>query len=663
MYDTQVGSVGSPTCASTMHIALLGPVEVSVQGTDVTLSPLELNLLVLLAVRPGVAVSTERLVDHLWGSDLPVAPRSRVQGLVSGLRRKIGDVVKTRYPGYLIDPARLERDIDECDGRVAAARQTTSPTERAGLLRAALDVWRGEPLVGVSTPGVAPERARLTEQRLSLLEGWSEAELALGNHRSLTGLLAPAVAENPFREQLAGLYIAALYRSNRQADALAVYHELRERLADELGSDVCVELRELYAQILRGEELSLEVVSGELGDDVGDPFPDHADGTAPGHVVRPAQLPAPDGLFLGRAAELQALGDVVARRLRGTADAGPEAGADEVAVVSGPGGLGKTALVVEWAHRVASDFSDGQLFLDLGGEDAGPDDAVGTALLALGVASGDVPPGLNDRIGLYRTVVRDRRLLVVADNAASVEQVLALVPPGRGSQLVVTTRRRLVSLATHHSVRELMLEPLDAALSTQLLQRILGPERLADSTSAAALVEWCGGWPLLIRHVGATLAFRPSQPVTAFVGELEGTAGDAVLHGDPRSVDAALSSVHALLSPAAARLFERLALHSGEICLHLAAVAAGTSVHRVRGLLDELVGVHLLVESRSGEFCLHGVVARFGLRLACEQEWTTPTWGDADAVTSGCLECHRSLAVTAVRGLDVVSPARTPVPV
>ncbi len=346
---------------------------------------------------------------------------------------------------------------------------------------------------------------------------------------------------------------------------------------------------------------------------------------------------------------------MVARRFAGT-------GADAVAVVSGPGGLGKTALVVEWAHRVASEFSDGQLFLDLGGADRGPDEAVGTALLALGVPGVDVPAGLNDRIGLYRTIVRDRRLLVVADNAASVEQVLALVPPGRESQLVVTTRRRLVSLATHHSIHELVLEPLDTGLATELLQRIVGPERLAGPATAA-LVEWCGGWPLLIRHVGATLAFRPSQPVTTFVRELEGTVGDGVLHGDPRSVDAALSSVHALLSPAAARLFERLALHSGEICLHLAAVAAGTSVHRVRGLLDELVGVHLLVECGSGEFCLHGVVARFGLRLACEQEWTTPTWGDEDAVSAGCMECHGSLAVTAVRGLDVVSPARTPVPV
>lgn len=659
MYDPQVEPVGSPARTATLRIALLGPVEVSVTGTDVTLSPLELNLLVLLAVTPGVAVSTERLVDHLWGSDLPVAPRSRVQGIVSGLRRKIGDVVKTRYPGYLIDPARVERDVDDCDRLVVAAHRTPSPTERAGLLTAALEVWRGEPLEGISTPGVAPERARLVEQRLSLLEARSEAELALGNHRALIGVLAPAVAENPFREQLAALYITALYRSNRQADAQAVYHELRERLADELGSDVCAELRELYAQMLRGEELTTEVAARhDVPDDEPTPQGEGAAATHPG--VRPAQLPAPDGLFLGREAELQALDDATGHRLGTTAFGARDGGAGLVAVVSGPGGLGKTALVVEWAHRTSADFADGQLFLDLGGDAQSPEEAVGAALVALGVASVDVPVGLADRIGLYRTVVRDRRLLVVADNAGSVEQVLALVPPGPESRLVVTTRRRLVPLATHHAVQEIVLAPLDGSVATQLLQQIVGTERL-EVPATADLVEWCGGWPLLLRHVGATLAFRPSQPVTTFVRELESARCDAVLQGDPRSVDAALASAHALLSPAAARLFERLALHGGTICLHLSAVAAGTSAHRVRVLLDELVGLHLLVESRSGEFCLHGVVARFGLRLACEEEWTTPTWGDADAVTTGCLECCGVLAVPADLGAAVSTLAPVPV--
>jgi DNA-binding SARP family transcriptional activator len=657
MFESSAGSIGSSTPPTKLRVALLGPVEVSRKGTDVTLTPLELNLLVILAITPGVAVSTERLIDHLWGSRLPVAPRSRIQGIVSGLRRKIGDVVKTRYPGYLVDATRLERDLDECDRLVASASHTTSPAERVRLLTAAQECWRGEPLLGICTPGVAPERARLAEQRLSLLEARSEAELVLGNHRLLTGPLASAVAENPFREQLAGLYITALYRSNRQADALAVYHHLRERLADELGSDVCPELRELYAQILRGEGPVTEVVVAYdiPGDDPSSPWAaDVHENVSPGPSrTRPAQLPAPDGLFLGRAPELQALGDVVALRT--------DVGA--VAVVSGPGGLGKTALVVEWAHRASGDFPDGQIFLDLGADGPTPDDAVGAALVALGVAVVDVPSRLADRIGWYRTIVRDRRLLVIADNALSVEQVLTLVPPSRQSQLVVTTRLRLVSLAAHHAVREIVLDPLDGEVTTELLERIVGTERLAVPATAA-LVEWCGGWPLLVRHVGAKLASRPSQPVTSFVRELEACAAtDAVLHGDSRSVEAALSGAHASLSPSAAGLFERLALHSGVICLHLAAVAAGTSIHRVRRLLDELAGVHLLVEGDSGEFRLHGVVARFGRRLACEEEWTAPTWGDPDAMTTGCLECRGALSLPAATVIGVPTDARVHVTV
>ncbi len=220
------------------------------------------------------------------------------------------------------------------------------------------------------------------------------------------GLLAPAVEEHPLVEQLAGLYMTALYRSSRQADALAAYHSLRERLADELGADVCPEVQQLHAQILRGDPVPTAPAVAE---------PERA----------PAQLPAPDGLFLGRDAELRALT---------AADA--EGG---VVVVSGAGGLGKSALVVEWAHGVAPRYPEGQLFLDLGARS--PEDVVGAALVALGVP--DPPDGLGDRIGLYRTVAQRRRLLVVADDASSAEQVLAVVPPGPGSRLVVTTRRRL----------------------------------------------------------------------------------------------------------------------------------------------------------------------------------------------------------------------------
>ena len=517
-------------------------------------------------------------------------PAVPVQGLVSGLRRKVGDAVEDALPGLPLDPARLERDVDECDRLVAAARDSDLTGRTPALPdRGPGDAGEETPSSASRRPGWPPSVHGWSSSGSDLLEARSEAELALGNHRSLTTLLAPAVAENPFREQLAGLYITALYRSNRQADALAVYHHLRERLADELGSDVCAELRELYAQILRGEGCPATSVAArrtrrEPGAARGRRSRGHAGG--PPWSDRPScRLRTGSSSAGPRSCRLWA------RRCRPGRRRGR-------CVVSGPGGLGKTAA----RRRVGPSGGYGVPRRASPPRPRAPArprrTLVGAALVGLGVAPADVPSGLTDRIGLYRTVVRDRRLLVVADNAHSVEQVLALVPPGRQSQLVVTTRLRLVSLAAHHAVREIVLDPLDRAGDHRSARQLVGTSRLAVPATET-LVEWCGGWPLLVRHVGAKLAARPSQLVTTFVGEVERST-DASLSDDPRSVEAALSSVHASLSPPAARLFERLALHSGVICLHLAAVAAGSNVHRVRRLLDELVGVHLLVETGSG---------------------------------------------------------------
>jgi hypothetical protein len=464
----------------------------------------------------------------------------------------------------------------------------------------------------VTSPGVAPERARLCEQRLELLVARGEAELAAGHHREVVGLLAPAVAQHPLAEQLAGLHITALYRSNRQADALAAYQLLRERLADELGADVCPELRELHGQILRGE---------------GQP-PEQPGATT--RTTRPAQLPAPDGLFLGRAAELRELEAVTSR----------------VVVVSGPGGMGKTALVVGWAHRAAAAFPDGQLLLDLKGGRRSPKEVVTAALLSLGVAPADLPARLDDRTALYRTVVHDRRLLVVADDAGSVAQLLAVVPSGPGSRLVVTTRRRPVTLSAHHAVHELVLRPLGPRASRELLGRVVGTDRL-DGQDVAPLVAWCGGWPLLLRQVAARLALRPSQSVAGFVAEFTANPRWLGPDGDLRSVDGALTTAYDLLSPEAARLFERLSLVSGEFCLHRAAVTAGTSDSRARALLDELVGLHLVVEGTLDGFRYDDVVARFARRLAAAQEWTLP---------SGCQTCTTvpSVPLSAVPMLERV---------
>ena len=580
-----------------LEVDLLGPVEVRVAGADVALSPLERNLLTLLALTQGVAMSTERIIDQLWGDRLPASPRSRVQGLISSLRRKIGDVLVTRHPGYLLDPTQLEIDGQKCEEFAVRASTVGSTTEAAELLRRALGLWRGEPLDGVTAPGAETDRTRLAELRMGLLEARFDAELELGRHTEIIGELASAVAEHPLRERLAGQHMTALYRANRSADALHAYQALRTRLADELGSDPCHDLRSLHARILQG---GANLEPGEQPE---------ADGAPPRRVsfrrrkTAPAQLPPGVGHFTGRDAELRALTDAVDEPV-------DEPG---VLLVTAAAGLGKTALVTRFAHSVADRFPDGQVFVDLRARDARraltPEAAVTAVLAALGTSPKKMPRAWPDLLARYRTLLNGRRVLIVADDAGSVAQVTPLVPPTPDSQLVVTSRRRLPGLATQHAVRELTVPPLSHDSARDLLRRVLGADRLRDSALDDVL-RWCGGWPLALRHVAAKLAARPGQPVAAFLEELRADGG-LVVDGDTRDVHSILGDTLRTVTPAAARLFERLRSADGGLALSVVTARADVPVREARELLDELVAAHLVVEDRTGRFRPHELVSRF----------------------------------------------------
>ncbi len=581
-----------------LELFLLGPTEAYVSGVGVSLSPLERNLLALLALSKGTVISTEKIIESLWGDRHPASPRSRVQGLVSALRRKVGEALVTRHPGYLLAAAATKLDLDECHELARQARMAKMPDETAQYLSKALEVWRGEPLDGVLAPGIEVDRVRLAELRVGLLEERFDAELELGRHAELVGELAATVAAHPLRERLAGQLMLALYRCNRQADALKAYQALRERLADELGSDPCADLRNLHAAILRGD-------------------PAHQTGTGSAGVeagaeMRPAQLPASVGHFTGRDLETAAL----TRAIKRSSDE------PRVLIISGAGGLGKTALVVRWAHSIAQLFPDGQLFIDLHGRSPGDTLSAGAALAvilsALGMSKHDLPATLDERVALYRTLISSRSMLIVADDAASVEQLLPLVPPTMSSQMVVTSRKRLAALAAHHAVQAFPLEPLSAEATRDLLGRIIGPGRMRDQ-AAPRVVQWCGGWPLAIRLVGTKLAARPWQSLTSFAEELDGQAGLPVLDDDPRSVNAALASAHQSLSPAAAHLFGRLGLYAGDsLRFQVTPTAPDYSVRRLRNLLDELIAVHLIVEDGPGRYRFHDVVGRFARQCSAD---------------------------------------------
>ncbi|GLZ81474.1 hypothetical protein Afil01_62810 [Actinorhabdospora filicis] len=579
-----------------LEVVLLGPVEVLASGTGVPLAPLERNLLALLALSPGTVLSTERIIDGLWGERPPAAPRSRVQGLVSTLRRKLGDVLITRHPGYLLDLPDGAADLARCEDLAARAGRAENPAEAADWLRRALGLWRGEPLDGISAPGVDADRVRLAELRAGLMEDRFDAELALARHKEIVGELLTAVAAHPLRERLAGQLMTALYRSNRQADALRAYQALRERLADELGGEPCADLRELHTMILRGEQR---------------PRREPSPATRPAPEVsrdepRPAQMPASSGHFTGREAELDAL----------TAALPGDGDEPRVLVVCGAGGIGKTALVVRWAHAVADRFPDGQIYVELRGaaDPLSPGAALGSVLLALGVAAEQLPVSVDERAALYRTLTHGRRVLVVADGASGAGQILPLVPPTPGSVVVATGRNRLAALAAHHAVRTLALDPLGEDAAGHLLRAIVGADRLRGP-GAAEIVELCGGWPLALRLAGATLAARRLQSLPSFAEELRERVDVLSVADDPRTVRGALAETHDELDPAAARLFAQLGLLPGATAsLALAAAASGTSVLRARRLLDELLAANLVVETGPDRYWLHEMVRRHARR-------------------------------------------------
>jgi DNA-binding SARP family transcriptional activator len=245
---------------------ILGPLEVvDDEGVVVDLGgPRQRALLAALLVRANTVVSSERLIDELWGENVPKTAATSLHNAVHQLRRLLGtETLVRRAPGYVLRVEEAQLDAARFERMVAEARDAELE-ERAGRLREALALWRGEPLEGLAFEGsAAGEARRLEELRIGVLEERIDAELAAGRHTAVIGELEGLVAEHPLRERLRGLLMLALYRSGRQAEALQVYHEARRVLVEELGIEPGRELKELYMAIIR-QERSLERVSSRV---------------------------------------------------------------------------------------------------------------------------------------------------------------------------------------------------------------------------------------------------------------------------------------------------------------------------------------------------------------------------------------------------------------
>jgi DNA-binding SARP family transcriptional activator/tetratricopeptide (TPR) repeat protein len=505
-------------------------------------------------------------------------------------------------PGYTldVDPDRVDAHVFR--RRVTEAAAQADPAARAELLRAALGLWRG-PALGDLAAGPGPRRLvqALEDLRLTATEDRIDADLSAGRHAGLLGELAELVARHPLRERLAGQLMLAHYRSRSIGAALDVYRRTRADLAAELGLDPGPELDRLHDAILRRDP------------GLAEPAPE-----APAAV--PAQLPPPTCGFTGRTEEL--------RRLDGLLDGGPV----PIGVICGTAGVGKTALAVQWAHRVADRYPDGQLYLNLRGFEpaaapVAPDEAVRALLGALGVPPQQLPPGADAQAALYRSLLAGRRVLVVLDNAGTADQVRPLLPGSPGCLALVTSRTQPTSLVAVEGAVPVVLDVFTTGNARELLVRRLGRERVdADPGAVDDIIAGCARLPLALAVVAARAALQPGFPLSALAAQLHrdgagpnGARLDALDGGDPATrVRAVFSWSYERLTAPAARLFRLLGLHCGpDVAAPAAASLAGVPVGAA---LAELTGAHLLTERSPGRYGCHDLLRAYAAELAAAQD-------------------------------------------
>ncbi|GAA0382491.1 AfsR/SARP family transcriptional regulator [Streptomyces blastmyceticus] len=611
--------MGGAEPADPMRFTVLGPVRAWRGVTELPLGARQQRcVLAVLLLRGGTTVSVEELVDALWGDRPPPSALGTVRTYAYRLRRVLGHgTLGPDAGGYRIVTAPGHLDSAECE-RLAAEAARHRAAGRTGealtALRQALALWRGEALPGLPGPYAERQRVRWSERRLELLEARLEAELDLGRHDRITGELAELADEHPMRERVSQLWMLALYRAGRQAEALDAYAAARRTLVAELGVEPGPELRELHCRILAADPaLALPTDSADLVAAPPHSFGEPADAppAEPAPPPAPRQLPSRSADFVGRQAETAALRETLL-----APDATP------VVAVCGLGGVGKTELAVHLAHSLAPRFPDGQLYADLHGEDGRPvppEEVLGSFLRAFGLAREALPTGLTERSLLLRSVLAGRKVLLVLDNARDARQVRPLLPGAPGSAVLVTSRARLASLTTARSTELGVLAPAEAL---RLFTGIVGEDRVrAEETAARELMAACGHLPLAIRIVGARLVNRPYWTLA---GLLDRLADDRRRLDVLRTGDLAVESTFRLgydrLAPAQARAFRLLAVPATPD-LPVDAVAAVLDLprHAAEDLAESLADASMLETPAPERYRFHPLLRDFARGLGADR--------------------------------------------
>jgi DNA-binding SARP family transcriptional activator/Tfp pilus assembly protein PilF len=613
-----------------MRFRLLGPLEIR-DGEDWRGigAPKWRSVLAALLINAGQIVPADVLINEVWGETPPAKAGNLISIYVLRLRRLLGDtdssLLVTRAPGYLLRLAAQDTDAQVFETLVREGRRAYiagNPEQAAAQLAEALALWHGSPLADVpATTLVETEAERLAELRLDAAELRIKAELACGSHAQVIPELRRLLADHPLREGLWLLLMQALDGAGRHAEALDAYGQARNAIADELGVDPGAELRQLYADMLANDDK----LAREGGDAPGSisavtvaasSRPGESAASPEAGILRlvpvPAQLPADVADFTGRGDQVTHLCDLL------SSAGADDSGAVPIALVAGSGGLGKTSLAVHAAHRVRASFPDGQFYVDLLGatpHPLPPADVLARFLRDLGVDGRDIPAEDDERAARYRTVMAERRMLIVLDNARDAAQVRPLLPGAASCAVLITTRNRMPDLASTRMVDLNVLDDDDALI---LFTRVVGDKRAAAEPEATAeLLLACAGLPLAIRICAARLATRSGWTIQAMANRLrdEHRRLDELRVGDlavRASFQVSFASLPAEAQPdgiAPDDAFRLLGLWQGpSISAAAAAALFGTPDYLAEVALETLVDAHLLESTSPDRYKFHDLL-------------------------------------------------------
>jgi DNA-binding SARP family transcriptional activator len=581
---------------------ILGPLSASTVSPGQPVEQLELGpfkqraLLGMLLCRAGTVVSVDELTDTLWWERPPRTAHKNIQVYISHLRHILpSSTIRFRPPGYLIsvEPGAVDAmQFEQLVRRGRSSLREGHAAEAAEQLGAALQLWTGPALADLTlVPALRAEAQRWEERRLGVYEDWMEAKLSLSEHVDILDALEALVALHPLRERLRSLQMTALYRYGRQAEALAEYDNLRRALASELGLQPTPALQRLYHAVLTGDR------SLDLGDDA--PAPELQPAEEPevvAHATTPLATPPIQTLdapeppsirlsllprdiddFIGRDKELAALLDAF--------DPFRAGGVRRLVAITGPPGVGKTALAVHAAHLRRASFPDGALLVSLRSE-AGylPRRAVLETLLdLLGVSRADLPDNEESRAAVLRDRLSSRRVLLILDDAADERHVRGLLPGSGPSAVIATSQRRLGGL---ESANHIVLAPFSNSESRVFLARIVGAKRTGNATNAVdRIVHACGALPLAVRIAGERLASRTHVSLDRFAARLD----------DQRLLDE-LSVGDLEMRASVKRYVDELCCSERSAVIRLGLLPDGEiSVAQVAALLEDLVDAHAVV--------------------------------------------------------------------